>query len=46
MKKYFQEFDISCIEVKTLENENPEYEEHTSLTIDLNDGGLTEIRIL
>ncbi len=46
LKKHYKESDISSIEVLTLESDNPDYEANISVIIDLNDGGLSEIRIL
>jgi hypothetical protein len=44
-KKYFENDEISGIEVKTLENDNPEYEKGQIIFVNLNDGGLIEIKV-
>tara|TARA_R110001583_G_scaffold193212_1_gene361184 strand:- start:8730 stop:8990 length:261 start_codon:yes stop_codon:yes gene_type:complete len=46
LKKHYKESDISWIVVKTLDNDNPDYEKNISLKIDLNDGGVSEIKVL
>jgi len=46
VKKRYKNNGIVGIEVKTLENNNPEYEKNTMLTLNLADGGLGEIEIV
>lgn len=46
LKKHYQETEISGIDVLTLENNNPDYEANVLVKINLNDGGLSEFRIL
>lgn len=46
MDKIYEENNLTKINVKTLENENPDYEKNNTLSIDLNDGGLIEIKII
>ncbi len=46
VKKLYETNRLEKIKVKTLANDNPDYEENQLLTIDLFDGGLIEIKIL
>ena len=40
------ESETTMIHVRTLKNDNPSFEENNTLSIALNDGGLSEILIL
>lgn len=46
VEKIQENGSVSKIKVKTLMNDNPNYEENQLLTVNLNDGGLIEVKIL